>query len=311
MSGEFSMAADNMTANIGEISYVIVNNDGSTRTVTANGFKVSPTDGETYNSLTADGKTIVRIIDRILRNGAYPQKYVDFTSTSSGAGRWSHRVTEGAFYERYTSKASDNIGFKLLYDQNAIGYSGARGSWTGTENTIEWPADPGGAGGWQVPWGAQPNFVISANRIAVNKNSANGSGQSYTPSIWIDSTYQKINGKTISFASSSSKRYKHDIAPLDDERDPHKLLDLEPKQFVYNEDHLLQYKDMDGQTIPGFIAEDVARVYPSAVIRDPDGNVESWDERRIIPGMLALIQEQQKRIEKLEKMIERMMDSGK
>ena len=306
MSGEFSMAADNMTANIGEISYVIVNNDGSTRTVTANGFKVSPTDGETYNSLTADGKTIVRIIDRILRNGSYPQKYVDFTSTSSGAGRWSHRVTEGAFYERYTSKASDNIGFKLLYDQNAIGYSGARGSWTGTENTIEWPADPGGAGGWQVPWGAQPNFVISANRIAVNKNSANGSGQSYTPSIWIDSTYQKINGKTLSFASSSSERYKHDIAQLDDERDPHKLLELKPKQFVYNEGHLLQYADMEGQTIPGFIAEDVEKVYPSAVIRDPDGNVESWDERRLIPGMLALIQEQQKRIDDLEARLARL-----
>ena len=157
-----------------------------------------------------------------------------------------------------------------------------------------------------MPWGAQPNFVISANRIAVNKNSANGSGQSYTPSIWIDSTYQKINGKTLSFASSSSERYKHDIAQLDDERDPHKLLELKPKQFVYNEGHLLQYADMEGQTIPGFIAEDVEKVYPSAVIRDPDGNVESWDERRLIPGMLALIQEQQKRIDDLEARLARL-----
>jgi hypothetical protein len=237
---------------------------------------------------------------------------MDFTGTNYGGGRWVHAVTDGACYERFVRKVGVGAVYALMYDHNAIGYKTNNSSWTyGTGTATEWPADHGGSGGIWVPYDTQPNFVISANRIAVNKNSANGSGQSYTPSIWIDATHQKINGKTLSFASSSSKRYKHDIASLDDDRDPHMLLDLEPKQFVYNEDHLLQYKDMAGQTIPGFIAEDVARVYPSAVIHDPEGNVESWDERRIIPGMLALIQEQEKRIEKLEKMIERMMDSGK
>ena len=54
------------------------------------------------------------------------------------------------------------------------------------------------------------------------------------------------------------------------------------------------------KTIPGIIAEDVAEIYPSAVIHNDDGEVESWDERRIIPGMLALIQEQDKKIKSLE-----------
>ncbi len=105
-----------------------------------------------------------------------------------------------------------------------------------------------------------------------------------------------LNGKTISVESSSSKRYKHDIQPLED---AHNLLKLEAKTFVYNEGHPLQYADMEGQRLPGFIAEDVAEVYPSAVIHR-DGEVESWDERRIIPGMLKLIQEQQERINDLE-----------
>ena len=35
-------------------------------------------------------------------------------------------------------------------------------------------------------------------------------------------------------------------------------------------------------------------------IHDPEGRVESWDERRLIPGMLALIQEQDKKIKELE-----------
>ena len=53
--------------------------------------------------------------------------------------------------------------------------------------------------------------------------------------------------------------------------------------------------------LPGFIAEDVEEIYPSAVIHQPDtGLVETWDEKRIIPGMLALIQEQDEKIKKLE-----------
>lgn len=307
MSGEFSMSTNALTANIGDITYTSVNNDGSSTEITTQGFKVEPTSGETYSALAADGKSYIKTSGAISRNGGSPQRRMDFTSTSSGGGRWVHAVTDGAFYERFVREVGVGAVYALMYDHNAIGYKTNNSSWTyGTGTATEWPADPGGSGGIYVPYSSQPNFVISANRIAVNKNSANGSGQSYTPSIWIDSTYQKINGQTISFASSSSERYKHDIAPLDDERDPHKLLDLEPKQFVYNKGHPLQYADMEGQTIPGFIAEDVARVYPSAVIRDPDGNVESWDERRIIPGLLALIQEQEKRITRLEKIIERM-----
>ena len=100
--------------------------------------------------------------------------------------------------------------------------------------------------------------------------------------------------------SSSSKRYKHSIKPLSGERDPHSLLRLPVVEFEWNTDHPLQYEDMRGQTVPGIIAEDVEDIYPSAVIHNADGEVESWDERRLIPGMLALIQEQDKKIKLLE-----------
>lgn len=120
----------------------------------------------------------------------------------------------------------------------------------------------------------------------------------------------------IAFQSSSSLRYKHGIQCLKDpELDPHRLLDLKPRQFIYNEEHndRLQYTDMRGKLLPGFIAEEVEDIYPSAVIHDPEtGAVESWDERRIIPGMLALIQEQQKKIDDLEARLaklERMVET--
>ena len=104
--------------------------------------------------------------------------------------------------------------------------------------------------------------------------------------------------------STSSMRFKHDISDkISPKNDAHKLYELKMKQFVYNDGHSLQYADMKGQTLPGFIAEDVAKIYPAAVIHDGDGNIESWDERRIIPGMLALIQEQHEEIAKLKQVI--------
>lgn len=116
-----------------------------------------------------------------------------------------------------------------------------------------------------------------------------------------------FSGHTVQFASSSSKRYKNSVKALKDKAlDPHKLLDLPVKQFKYNEDVVTQYADMKDLLMPGFIAEDVDKIYPVAVIHDEDGKVESWDERRIIPGMLALIQEQQKRIDDLEARLEKL-----
>ena len=77
------------------------------------------------------------------------------------------------------------------------------------------------------------------------------------------------------------------------------------KEFKYKDDFdHLQYADLKGRTIGGFIAEDVAEIYPSAVIHDSKGNIESWDERRILPAMLKLIQEQHEEIERLKQAIQ-------
>lgn len=129
------------------------------------------------------------------------------------------------------------------------------------------------------------------------------------PSIYITTSNAQINYKTVQFASTSSKRYKHNIELLHDSvLDPHRLYNLKAKQFRYNVDVPLQYQDMYGMTLPGFIAEDVAEIYPSAVIHHPEhtDDVESWDERRIIPPMLSLIQEQHEQIESLTARIEQL-----
>ena len=148
------------------------------------------------------------------------------------------------------------------------------------------------------------SFIVSARQPDVSDSSTgkyalliNSSGG------WI--TLKNSSGTPvdhqIAYASSSSIRYKHDIKPIEDECiDPRKLLALPIVQFKWNDDAPLQYADMEGKTIPGIIAEDVEKIYPSATIHNEEGKVESWDERRLIPGMLALIQEQDKKIKSLE-----------
>ena len=159
---------------------------------------------------------------------------------------------------------------------------------------------------------------INGNSLSIRANGAsiylNGSNSSQSAlqlmggnkGLRIDGSVAQITSdggsswSQLAFASSSSKRYKHGIKPLSEDRDSHRLLALPVVEFDWNTDHPLQYEDMRDKTVPGIIAEDVAEIYPSAVIHNADGDVESWDERRIIPGMLALIQEQDKKIKDLE-----------
>ena len=160
------------------------------------------------------------------------------------------------------------------------------------------------------------NLVFTADGAHVSLNGSNDSsarleiiGGKYGFKVSGSNASAMIDGSnwmTLAYASSSSKRYKHNIKPLSDNRDAHRLLDLPIVEFEWNSDHHLQYADMEGKTIPGIIAEDVAEIYPSAVIHNADGEVESWDERRLIPGMLALIQEQDKKIKDLEARLARL-----
>ena len=157
-------------------------------------------------------------------------------------------------------------------------------------------------------------FAADGARISLNGSNDSGAqleikGGKYGFRVSGSNASAMIDGSswmTLAYASSSSKRYKHNIKPLSDDRDAHKLLDLPIVEFEWNSDHHLQYADMARRTVPGIIAEDVEEIYPSAVIHDANGRVESWDERRLIPGMLALIQEQDKKIKDLEARLARL-----
>lgn len=115
----------------------------------------------------------------------------------------------------------------------------------------------------------------------------------------------------VMFTGSSSRKVKHDIKPIEDDiLDPHRLYDAEVVQFVYNLDYLNKKDNRYGMAIPGFIADDLQKVYPIAVDIE-NGEPQDWNFRYVLPPMLALIQEQHKEIEELKRRIECLNESRK
>lgn len=101
--------------------------------------------------------------------------------------------------------------------------------------------------------------------------------------------------------NTSSKRYKTDITKeFIEELNPERLYDLPIKQFKYKEKYQPNQNDVRyNKHLIGFIAEELAEIYPIAVDYE-NGKIESWNERYMIPAMLKLIQKQHKDMQQLQ-----------
>ena len=135
-----------------------------------------------------------------------------------------------------------------------------------------------------------------------------GSEDYYTDTANTLSVGYPSNSDTISFdkpqrlrrSTSSSKRYKHYINDVSIEQ-ALEVLKIPVVNFKYKDGHIAKDDELYGKTMPGFFAEDVDTYVKVAAQHNPDGSCENWKERIILPLMLRVIQDQQKRIEELEK----------
>ena len=116
--------------------------------------------------------------------------------------------------------------------------------------------------------------------------------------------YRSTNSGILGIPSSS-RRYKNSITEVIDETlKPERLYDLPIRQYKWNNGHFDDEENYDYNTLNiGFIAEEVAEVYPFAAVV-MNGEIETWEARNLLPPMLALIQEQHKDIEELKKKLE-------
>ena len=106
------------------------------------------------------------------------------------------------------------------------------------------------------------------------------------------------DGATVSYLSSSSRRYKNHIRDMTD-NDIKNLYKLPTVFFVYKPGYL--EKD-SAVPIPGLYAEDVEQYLPLAA-RYQNGLIEDWNERAVIPYLIKAIQLQHEEIEALKRKV--------
>ena len=239
--------------------------------VTGSAGDVSVTNGEEYVS------TVIVSTDTDIDTSTTPSTGVKVqTASSTRSTSTSGLIAWWKVFARNLANVSQRMTIEMGYQYFYVGDSFPANELSYVSNNLQLYMNP------------SLGFIIQAGTRA-------------GASMKITASSQLISDRQVAFSGSSSKRYKHSIQKLTNENlDPHKLLNLPVKEFVFNDGKTLQYADMKDQILPGFIAEDVAEIYPSAVIHNYDGEIENWDERRIIPGMLALIQEQHTEIQQLK-----------
>ena len=159
--------------------------------------------------------------------------------------------------------------------------------------------------------------TVTGERLIVTGNSSfvgqaifsgNTTSQTHFYSPYATNVTSAANGYWVSssgrmtYTTASSQRYKHDIVDLVSipEYDPKKLLNLPVRAFRYNEGYVTPTDDRAEMLIPGFIAEEVDAIYPIACDYSETKGPESWNDRIILPGMLALIQDLYKEIDTLK-----------
>lgn len=130
------------------------------------------------------------------------------------------------------------------------------------------------------------------------------------------------NGWFRRTTNTSLFSHKMDIKLVEDDAlNPERLYNLDVKQFKYKKEYQpSEYDIRYNETLIGFIAEDVEKIYPIAadyeydIDKNPDEETNkseknkkeirrtliNWNERYLIPPMLKLIQNHKKEIDKLK-----------
>jgi len=138
-----------------------------------------------------------------------------------------------------------------------------------------------------------------------------GTGRIYANTLNEGSTFTgtanlgQVSG-SIRVVSSSTARVKDNISLIEEgsDIDPKLLLQVPIRSFKYKLEHISTEDERYDKVLPGFIAEEIEEIYPIAVDHDENGLPARWNDFFIIPGMLSLIQDQQKEINLLKERLD-------
>jgi hypothetical protein len=122
---------------------------------------------------------------------------------------------------------------------------------------------------------------------------------------WQETFHVYGNGfvEAAAYGVFSDKRFKKDIKTIENGLDVVKKLDGVSYKFNFE---LATNANASGKSSYGFIAQEVEKIIPDAVLKNKDG-FYSVNYDAIIPFLTNAIKEQQKHIEKLETQIQKMI----
>jgi len=297
-------------------------NTADENTATGAGALLSNTtgNGNTANGAFAlfsntDGNRNTALGDRALSShatGSYNNAVGGFSLSSDTAGVSNNAFGDEALFRNTTGTSNTAMGDAALAsnttgDSNtAIGFNALLAT-TGSSNIA-------------LGFNSGINVTTADNVICIGAVGANVSNSCFIGQIYAN--IQPIVGTdpdSVTIASTgrlgrgnvSSRRYKHDIKPMDN--DSEVLFALKPVSFRYNK----QY-DATQTLAFGLIAEDVAEVNPDLVGRNPNGEPESVRYEQINAILLneflkehRKVEEQQATIAELKKEIETIVAHSK
>jgi len=238
-----------------------------------------------YNSAAGAYSLANNIGDRNTANGYAALYYNTEGDANTAVGR-------AALYHNTTGNSNTAIGDAAAFvnttgDFNtAIGQGALFGNTTGTTNIAL-----GFIAGGLI---TTANNVICIGSGGGNVSNSCFIGQIYSnvqPIVGTDPDSVTVNSSgRLGRGNVSSRRYKHDIKPMDKASEA--IFALKPVSFRYN-------KEYDAtQTIAfGLIAEEVAKVYPDLVGRNPEGQPESVRYEQINAMLLNEFLKEHRKVE--------------
>ena len=223
--------------------------------------------------------------------------------------------TASGFYALFTNTTGPyNManGYESLYSNTTGAFNAANGVFVLYNNTIgnfNTAAGPGAllantTGSNNVAVGATAGIALTtgSGNVCIGAGVSGVAGESNTTRI--RNVYTTVaNGRAVYVNAdnkigtlSSSRRFKHDIQPMD--RSSETLFALKPVTFRYKKD-----ADPSQALSFGLIAEDVAQVSPELITRDEEGKPQTVRYEAVNAMLLNEFLKEHRKVQLLEKAI--------
>jgi hypothetical protein len=207
-----------------------------------------------------------------------------------------------------TANGSGALDFNTTGGSNtAMGASALQANTTGNNNTavgeLALPSSTTGSNNVAVGFNAAANVITASNVICVGHPGGDVDNSCFigdiagvnqggpAAAVFINTTTGQL-GTTM---PSSSRRFKHEIKPMDTSSEA--ILSLKPVTFHYK-------SDKTNRPEFGLVAEEVAEVNPDLVVRDENGEIYTVRYDAVNAMLLNEFLKEHRKVEQMQKQIE-------